>query len=68
MRRNADYFTRNQVKEIDYRDGELLSRYLTNWGKLKPARETGLSARHQRQLSKAVKNSRYLGLLPFNKI
>ncbi|MEK7548785.1 MAG: 30S ribosomal protein S18 [Patescibacteria group bacterium] len=67
MRRNADYFTRNQVKEIDYRDGELLSRYLTNWGKLKPARETGLSARHQRQLSRAVKNARFLGLLPFNK-
>lgn len=65
MKRRVDcYFTKNQIKEIDYRDTALLSRYLTNWGKLKSAKETNTSTRAQRSLSKAVKRARYLGLLP----
>lgn len=68
MKRRIDcYFAKNQVKEIDYRDSELLSRYLTNWGKLKSARETNTSTKYQRQLAVAVKRARYLGLLPFVK-
>ena len=64
MKRKVDcYFTKNQIKEIDYRNTDLLSRYLTNWGKLKPARETNTSTKYQRALAKAVKRARFLGLL-----
>jgi small subunit ribosomal protein S18 len=64
MKRRIDcYFTKNQIREIDYRDTELLSRYLTSWGKLKSAKETNTSTKYQRQLARAVKRARYLGLL-----
>lgn len=68
MKRRIDcYFTKNQIKEIDYRDTELLNRYLTNWGKLKSAKETNTSTKYQRALAKAVKRARYLALLPYVK-
>jgi len=68
MKRRVDcYFAKNQLKEIDYRDTELLSRYLTNWGRLKSARETGTSTKYQRRLTEAVKRARYLALLPYIK-
>jgi small subunit ribosomal protein S18 len=66
MKRKVDcYFTKNQIKEIDYRDTALLNRYLTNWGKIKSAKETNTSTKYQRQLTRAVKRARYLGLLPY---
>ncbi len=68
MKRKVDcYFTKNQIKEIDYRDTYLLSRFLTNWGKIKPARETNTSTKYQRALAVAIKRARYLGLLPYTK-
>jgi small subunit ribosomal protein S18 len=68
MKRKVDcYFKKNQVKEIDYRDTALLSRYVTNWGKLKSAKETNTSTKYQRELSRAIKRARYLGLLPYTK-
>lgn len=66
-RRSDDYFARHKVKEIDYRNSEMLSRYLTNWGKIKPARETNISAHYQRMLAVAVKRARYMGLLSYTK-
>ena len=68
MKRKIDcYFTKNQIKEIDYRDTALLSRFMTNWGKIKPARETNTSTKYQRALAAAVKRARYLGLLAYTK-
>ncbi len=68
MKRKVDcYFTKNQVKEIDYRDAALLGRYLTNWGKIKSAKETNTSTKYQRPLKKAIQRARYLGLLPYVK-
>jgi small subunit ribosomal protein S18 len=68
MKRKVDcYFSKNQIKEIDYRNTDLLGRFLSGWGKIKPARETGVCAKHQRALSTAVKRARYLGLMPFVK-
>lgn len=68
MKRKVDcYFKKNQVKEIYYRDTALLSRYVTNWGKLKSAKETNTSTKYQRELSRAIKRARYLGLLPYTK-
>ena len=68
MKRKVDcYFTKNQIKEIDYRDTGLLNRYLTSWGKLKSAKDTNTSTKYQRQLGRAVKRARYLGLLAYTK-
>ena len=58
-------FTAEGVKEIDYKDLDLLKQYITETGKIVPSRITGTSARYQRQLATAVKRARYLALLPY---
>jgi len=63
MRRKDCYFKKNAMIEIDYRDTDLLKRYLTPWGKIKSAQETHTSSRYQRLLAVAVKRARYLGLI-----
>lgn len=50
---------------IDYKDVELLRRFITERGKILPRRITGLTAKQQRDLTKAVKQARLLALLPF---
>lgn len=68
MKRRIDcYFKKNQIKEIDYRDTQLLSRYISSWGKIKSARETNTSTKYQRAVTIAIKRARYLGLLPYSK-
>jgi small subunit ribosomal protein S18 len=52
-------------KKIDYKDIDTLKRFITERGKILPRRITGISAHFQRQLGKAVKEARYIGLLPF---
>ena len=59
------YFCRGNVKEIDYKDTEILSRFIDELGKIKPPRSTGACAKHQRKLAKAIKKARIAGLLPF---
>ena len=58
-------FTAEGIKEIDYKDLDLLKQYITETGKLVPSRITGTKARYQRQLALAVKRARYLALLPY---
>jgi small subunit ribosomal protein S18 len=58
-------FTAEGITEVDYKDLNLLKNYITETGKLVPARITGTKARYQRQLSTAVKRARYLALLPY---
>ncbi|MEN8259095.1 MAG: 30S ribosomal protein S18 [Pseudomonadota bacterium] len=58
-------FTAEGVKEIDYKDLDTLSEYITETGKIVPSRITGTSAKYQRQLTTAVKRARYLALLPY---
>ena len=58
-------FTAEGIKEIDYKDLDLLRDYITETGKIVPSRITGTSARYQRQLGRAVKRARYLALLPY---
>ena len=50
---------------IDYKQVELLRRYVTDDGKIRPRRQTGACARHQRQIAKAIKRARHLALLPY---
>lgn len=63
-RRKVCYFKKNHVKYIDYKDAELLSRFIGVDGKITPRVVTGTSAKYQRQLAVAIKNARFMGLLP----
>ncbi|MBX3062537.1 MAG: 30S ribosomal protein S18 [Anaerolineae bacterium] len=58
-------FCTEKIKVISYKDGGFLSRFLTENGKIRPRRQTGVCARHQRRLAVAVKRARHLALLPF---
>jgi small subunit ribosomal protein S18 len=64
-RRKYCRFTEEGIKQIDYKDINLLKNYITETGKIVPSRITGTKARYQRQLSTAVKRARFLALLPF---
>lgn len=55
----------NKVKAVDYKDVELLRRFVTDRGKILPRRMTGTCAKHQRMLSSAIKRARTVALLPF---
>jgi small subunit ribosomal protein S18 len=54
-----------QISHIDYKDVEMLKRFLNPHGKIQPARRTGLSAADQRSLATAVKRARFMALLPY---
>ncbi len=64
-RRKYCRFTAEDITYIDYKDLELLKGFVTETGKIVPSRITGTKARYQRQLSTAIKRSRYLALLPY---
>ncbi len=53
------------VEYIDYKDVELLQQFINNQGKILPRRVTGVPARVQREITRAVKRARHLALLPF---
>lgn len=55
------------IRVIDYKDERMLSRFITERGKILPSRLSGMCARHQRQLSRAIKRARQLALLPYVK-
>ncbi|MEE8320668.1 MAG: 30S ribosomal protein S18 [Gammaproteobacteria bacterium] len=58
-------FTAEGIKEIDYKDLNMLKNYITETGKIVPSRMSGTSARYQRQLATAIKRARYLALIPY---
>jgi small subunit ribosomal protein S18 len=60
-----DYFSANNIKYIDYKDIEILKRFLNPNGKIVSHRRTGVTAKNQRALAQAVKRARFMGLLPF---
>jgi len=58
-------FCTDKSIKIDYKNLELLTRFINEAGKIRPRRQTGTCARHQREVAKAIKNARHLALLPF---
>lgn len=58
-------FCAEKIEYVDYKDVGRLRRYLSERGKILPRRVTGNCARHQRQLTRAIKRARILALLPF---
>jgi small subunit ribosomal protein S18 len=67
------YFARPRVCQfctdhnlvIDYKQADVLRRFITEDGKIRPRRQTGTCAKHQRELARAIKRARHLALLPF---
>ena len=59
------HFCSDKSVNIDYKNYELLRRYITEDGKIRPRRQTGTCARHQRELATAIKRARHIALLPY---
>jgi small subunit ribosomal protein S18 len=55
----------DKITHVDYKEVEKLKKYITDRGKIIPRRVTGTCAKHQRQLTGAIKRARFLALLPF---
>ena len=62
--RECQFCTDKSIK-IDYKDVELLKRYIMESGKIRPRRQTGACAKHQRELARAIKRARHIALLPY---
>jgi len=59
------YFCRTNVDEIDFKDTQVLKRFVSSYGKIVPRRRSGVCAWHQRKTARAIKRARIMGLLPF---
>ena len=59
------YFSSNNIKYIDYKDVDLLKKFLDPYARIVPRKRTGTSAKNQRKLAVAVKRARFMGLLPY---
>lgn len=64
-RRRVCNFCVDGIAYIDYKDVNRLRRYITERGKILPRRITGNCARHQRQLTRAIKRARVMALMPY---
>ena len=64
-RKKVCQFCVDRIENIDYKDVPRLRRYLSERAKIVPRRVTGTCARHQRQLTVAIKRARHLALLPY---
>ncbi len=64
-RRKVCYFTVNKITHIDYKDVDLLKKFISERGKILPRRVTGTSAKYQRMLTQAIKRARTIALLPY---
>ena len=65
FRKKVCFFCSKKIKEIDYKNTELLRRFITEHGKILPRRITGTCAKHQRLLSTEINRARVVALLPF---
>ncbi len=59
------YFTKHNIKHIDYKDTEILKKFLNPHGRILSRKKTGVCSKSQRQLAVAVKYARFMGLLPY---
>lgn len=59
------FFSQNNIKQIDYKDTDILKKFLNPHARLLSRKKTGVSAKYQRKLASAVKRARFMALLPF---
>ena len=61
------HFCSQNINEIDYKNAELLKKFISGQGKIIDPKFTGSCAKHQRRLAEAIKRSRVMGLVPFTR-
>jgi len=59
------FFCQKGIEEIDFKETDLLKRFVSGLAKIRPRKKTGVCAKHQRRLATAIKRARFLALLPF---
>jgi len=59
------FFCSQNLKEVDYKEVDLLKRFVSSQAKIIDPRHTGICAKHQRKLARAIKRARYMGLLAY---
>lgn len=59
------YFSQNNIKHIDYKDTDILSKFINPYGRMLSRKKTGITAKNQRKLATAVKRARFMALLPY---
>lgn len=59
-------FCADSTMELDYKNTDLLKRFISEGGKIRPRRQTGTCAKHQRALALTIKRARHVALLPFS--
>lgn len=64
-RRKVSYLTLNKIEMVDYKDVNILRRFINDRGKMLPSRQTGNTAKQQRMIARAIRRARELALLPF---
>jgi small subunit ribosomal protein S18 len=60
-----DFFSSNNIKHIDYKDTDVLKKYVNPNGRIVGRKRSGLTAKNQRKLALAIKRARFMGLLPY---
>ncbi|KND46744.1 MAG: SSU ribosomal protein S18p [Parcubacteria bacterium C7867-006] len=60
-----DYFNENNIKYIDFKDVDLLKKFLNPHARIISRKRTGITAKNQRNIANAVKRARFMGLLPY---
>jgi len=65
QKRKVCAFCAEKIEVIDYKDVNRLRKFITEKGKILPSRQTGVCAKHQRELARAIKRARVMSLLPF---
>ena len=59
------YYCANNIVDVDYKDIQILRRFVSSYMKIAPRRRSGLCAKHQRKVARAIKQSRIAGLMAF---
>jgi small subunit ribosomal protein S18 len=65
MQKKQCYFCTSNIKNIDYKDTELLVKFLTPQSRIIPRRKTGACAMHQRKLARTIKQAREMAVVPY---
>ena len=65
MNKAQDFFTQNSIKYIDYKDSDILKKFINPFGRILSRKRTNLSAKNQRALAMAIKRARFMGLMPY---
>jgi len=59
------YFCQRNIKDIDFKNTDVLKRFVSGLGKIRPKKRTGVCASHQRKLARSIKRARSLGLIDY---